>query len=50
VSKPEDDFVSRFLNRPSRRIAHLLLKFPIHPSVSTLSILVLSLIGCASRA
>jgi 1L-myo-inositol 1-phosphate cytidylyltransferase / CDP-L-myo-inositol myo-inositolphosphotransferase len=47
VSKPQDGFVSRFLNRPiSRRITCVLLKFPIHPSVWTISIFVLPLIAC----
>jgi phosphatidylglycerophosphate synthase len=42
MSKPQDGFVSRFLNRPiSSRIAGLLMKFPIHPSVFTASIFVL---------
>jgi 1L-myo-inositol 1-phosphate cytidylyltransferase / CDP-L-myo-inositol myo-inositolphosphotransferase len=46
VSKPQDGFVSRFLNRPiSRRITRVLLKFPIHPSVWTISIFVLPLIA-----
>ena len=47
MSKPQDGFVSRFLNRPiSRRITHFLLKFPIHPSAWTISIFVLPLIAC----
>jgi CDP-L-myo-inositol myo-inositolphosphotransferase len=47
VSKPQDGFVSRFLNRPiSRRITRLLLKFPIHPNAWTISIFVLPLIAC----
>src|SRR5258707_15183716 len=47
MSKPQDGFVSRFLNRPiSRRITRFLLKFPIHPSVWTISIFVLPLIAC----
>jgi phosphatidylglycerophosphate synthase len=47
MSKPQDGFVSRFLNRPiSRRITHLLLKFPIRPSVWTISIFVLPIIAC----
>jgi phosphatidylglycerophosphate synthase len=47
VSKPQDGFVSRFLNRPiSRRITRVLLKFSIHPSVWTISIFVLPLIAC----
>jgi len=46
VSKPQDGFVSRFLNRPiSRRITRFLLKFPIHPSAWTISIFVLPLIA-----
>ena len=47
MSKPQDGFVSRFLNRPiSRRITSFLLKFPIHPSAWTLTIFVLPLIAC----
>src|SRR5206468_8631776 len=47
MSKPQDGFVSRFLNRPiSRRITHFLLKFPIHPNAWTLLIFVLPLIAC----
>ena len=47
MSKPQDGFVSRFLNRPiSRRITSVLLKFPIHPSTWTISIFVLPLIAC----
>jgi phosphatidylglycerophosphate synthase len=42
MSKPQDGFVSRFLNRPiSRRITRLLLRLPIHPNTWTISILVL---------
>jgi 1L-myo-inositol 1-phosphate cytidylyltransferase / CDP-L-myo-inositol myo-inositolphosphotransferase len=47
MSKPQDGFVSRFLNRPiSSRITPLLLKFPIHPSAWTISIFGLPLIAC----
>jgi CDP-L-myo-inositol myo-inositolphosphotransferase len=47
MSKPQDGFVSRFLNRPiSRRITRFVLKFPIHPSAWTISIFVLPLIAC----
>jgi CDP-L-myo-inositol myo-inositolphosphotransferase len=47
MGKPQDGFVSRFLNRPiSRRITRFLLKFPIHPSAWTMSIFVLPLIAC----
>ena len=47
MSKPQDGFVSRFLNRPiSRRITPLLLKFPIRPSACTILIFVLPLIAC----
>jgi phosphatidylglycerophosphate synthase len=46
MSKPQDGFVSQFLNRPiSRRITSLLLKFPIHPNTWTISIFVLPLIA-----
>jgi 1L-myo-inositol 1-phosphate cytidylyltransferase / CDP-L-myo-inositol myo-inositolphosphotransferase len=46
MSKPQDGFVSRFLNRPiSRRITSVLLKFPIHPSTWTISICVLPVIA-----
>src|SRR5215831_4956424 len=42
MSKPQDGFVSRFLNRPiSSRITRLLVKFPINPSAFTASIFVL---------
>jgi CDP-L-myo-inositol myo-inositolphosphotransferase len=47
MSKPQDGFVSRVLNRPiSRRITHLLLKFPIHPNAWTIAIFVLPLVAC----
>jgi hypothetical protein len=47
MSKPQDGFVSRFLNRPiSSRITRFLLKFPIHPNTWTISIFVLPLIAC----
>src|SRR5213083_1511921 len=47
MSKPQDGFVSRFLNRPiSRRITSVLLNFPIHPSTWTISICGLPLIAC----
>jgi 1L-myo-inositol 1-phosphate cytidylyltransferase / CDP-L-myo-inositol myo-inositolphosphotransferase len=47
MSKPQDGFVSRFLNRPiSRRITSVLLKFPIHPNAWTMLIFVLPLIAC----
>src|SRR5213595_30963 len=47
MSKPQDGFVSQFLNRPiSGRITSFLLKFPIHPSAWTISIFVLPLIAC----
>jgi 1L-myo-inositol 1-phosphate cytidylyltransferase / CDP-L-myo-inositol myo-inositolphosphotransferase len=47
VSKPQDGFVSRFLNRPiSRSITRYLIKLPIHPNVWTLSIFVLPLVFC----
>jgi phosphatidylglycerophosphate synthase len=47
MSKPQDGFVSRFLNRPiSRCITRLLLQFPISPSLWTISIFVLPLIAC----
>ena len=47
MSKPQDGFVSRVLNRPiSRRITLLLLKFPIHPNAWTIAIFVLPLLAC----
>jgi CDP-L-myo-inositol myo-inositolphosphotransferase len=47
MSKPQDGFVSRVLNRPiSRRITYLLLKFPIRPSTWTIAIFALPLIAC----
>jgi CDP-alcohol phosphatidyltransferase len=46
MSKPQDGFVSRFLNRPiSSRITGLLVRFPIHPSAFTASIFVLPFIA-----
>src|SRR5206468_9954547 len=46
MSKPQDGFVSRFLNRPiSRRITPFLLKFPVHPNAWTVSIFALPLIA-----
>jgi len=46
MSKPQDGFVSRFLNRPiSSRITRLLVKFPIHPSAFTAFIFVLPVIA-----
>jgi 1L-myo-inositol 1-phosphate cytidylyltransferase / CDP-L-myo-inositol myo-inositolphosphotransferase len=48
MSKPQDGFVSRFLNRPiSRWITSFLLKFPVHPNGWTISIFVLPLIAGA---
>ena len=45
MSKPQDGFVSRFLNRPiSSRMTSLLVKFPIHPTAFTASIFVLPLV------
>ena len=46
MSKPQDGFVSRFLNRPiSRRVTSVLLKFPIHPNTWTVSMFVFPLIA-----
>ena len=46
MSKPQDGFVSRFLNRPiSRRVTHVLLKFPIRPNAFTIAVFVLPLIA-----
>jgi hypothetical protein len=46
MSKPQDGFVSRFLNRPiSSRVTRLLVKFPIRPSVFTASIFVLPIVA-----
>jgi phosphatidylglycerophosphate synthase len=48
MSKPQDGFVSRFLNRPiSRQITRFLLKFPMHPNGWTITIFVLPLIAGA---
>lgn len=48
MSKPQDGFVSRFLNRRiSRRITRFLLLFPIHPNAWTISIFLLPLIASA---
>jgi phosphatidylglycerophosphate synthase len=47
MSKPQDGYVSRFLNRPiSRRITRFLVKFPIDPNAWTISIFILPLIAC----
>jgi 1L-myo-inositol 1-phosphate cytidylyltransferase / CDP-L-myo-inositol myo-inositolphosphotransferase len=44
MSKPQDGFVSRFLNRPiSSRLTRLLLKFPVDPCLFTASIFILPL-------
>jgi len=44
MSKPQDGFVSRFLNRPiSSRVTRVLVRFPIHPIAFTASIFVLPL-------
>jgi 1L-myo-inositol 1-phosphate cytidylyltransferase / CDP-L-myo-inositol myo-inositolphosphotransferase len=46
MSKPQDGFVSRFLNRPiSSRITGALVKFPIHPTAFTVSIFVLPIVA-----
>ena len=46
MSKPQDGFVSRFLNRPiSSRITGLLVRLPVHPSAFTASIFVLPLVA-----
>jgi len=46
MSKPQDGFVSRFLNRPiSRRVTAVLLKLPVHPNAWTVSIFVLPVIA-----
>src|SRR6266550_3401421 len=48
MSKPQEGFVSRFLNRPiSSRITDFLLKFPISTNGWTVSIFVLPLIAGA---
>src|SRR5258708_28992447 len=45
--KPQDGFVSKFVNRPiSRTVTRLLLKFPITPTAWTMSILVLPFLAC----
>src|SRR5436190_3080606 len=47
MSKPQDGFVSRFLNRPiSRRGTRLVRNSPIHPNILTISIFVFPLIAC----
>src|SRR5438046_10363400 len=46
MSKPQDGFVSRYLNRPiSSRITRLLVKFPIHPNAFTMFIFILPVIA-----
>src|SRR6266576_1895549 len=47
MSKPQDGFVSRFLNRSiSRGSTSVLLQFPVHPNAWTIFIFVLPLIAC----
>ena len=47
MSKPQDGFVSRFLNRPiSSRVTRVLLRFSVHPNALTISIFVMPLIAC----
>jgi len=46
MSKPQDGFVSRFLNRPiSRRITCVLLKLPIRPNACTIATFVLPVVA-----
>ena len=46
MSKPQDGFVSRFLNRPiSHRVTDILLKFQIPPNACTIAIFVLPLVA-----
>ena len=46
MSKPQDGFVSRFLNRPvSSRITRLLVKLPIHPNGLTMSIFIFPMLA-----
>lgn len=46
MSKPQDGFVSRFLNRPiSRRMTRVLLKLPIRPNACTIAIFVLPVVA-----
>src|SRR5262252_5231911 len=48
MSKPQDGFVSRFLNRPiSSRITRLLVRVPLTPNAFTIIIFVLPLIAGA---
>src|ERR1700758_1319843 len=48
MSKPQDGFVSRFLNRPiSRRITRVLLKLSIRPNACTIAIFVLPVVATA---
>jgi phosphatidylglycerophosphate synthase len=47
MSKPQDGFVSRYLNRPiSQLVTRMLLKLPIHPNSWTIAIFILCLIAC----
>lgn len=47
MSKPQDGFVSRYLNRPiSRRITQVLLRFPISPNAWTMSIFIVPALSC----
>ena len=51
MSKPQDGFVSRFLNRPvSSRVTRVLVRFPIHPTAFTASIFVLPLVAAVFLA
>jgi phosphatidylglycerophosphate synthase len=46
MSKPQDGFVSRFLNRPiSSQITRVLVRFSIHPTAFTASIFILPLVA-----
>jgi len=47
MSKPQDGFVSRFLNRPvSSRVTRLLVRLPVHPNALTIAIFILPLMAC----
>jgi CDP-L-myo-inositol myo-inositolphosphotransferase len=47
MSKPQDGFVSRFLNRPvSSRVTRLLVRLPVHPNALTIATFILPLMAC----
>lgn len=48
LGKPEDGWISRYVNRPiSTRITRVLLRFPVRPVHASMAAFVVALIGCA---